>query len=152
MPLGKKPLVLSATDAAYLAGLIDGEGTIGLTRRHTGENRQLVLSIANTEAEILQWVLDRTGVGKITRKRISRAHHTPSHTYSVANRQALDILKQISPYLQSRKKQRAELALTEYVRLTPRNGRYSAETVVARRLFEARFLSIGSRASAIRIS
>lgn len=67
MPLGKKPLVLSATDAAYLAGLVDGEGTIGLTHRHAHENRQLVLSIANTEAGILQWVRERTGIGKITR-------------------------------------------------------------------------------------
>ena len=32
-------------DAAYLAGLIDGEGTIALSHRHGGAHRQLVLSI-----------------------------------------------------------------------------------------------------------
>jgi hypothetical protein len=31
--------------AAYIAGLIDGEGTITLTRLHAGENRRLVVSI-----------------------------------------------------------------------------------------------------------
>jgi hypothetical protein len=33
--------VLTATDAAYIAGLIDGEGTVTLTRKHKNENRQL---------------------------------------------------------------------------------------------------------------
>jgi hypothetical protein len=48
---------LSPEDAAYLGGLIDGEGTISLTRRHAGERRQLVVSISSTEACILDWVL-----------------------------------------------------------------------------------------------
>ena len=40
---------LSPVDAAYIAGLVDGEGTITLSRKHGGEGRQLVLSISNTE-------------------------------------------------------------------------------------------------------
>ena len=40
---------LSLQDAAYLAGLIDGEGTVTLTRKHRNENRQLAGSISNTE-------------------------------------------------------------------------------------------------------
>ena len=39
---------LPAASAAYIAGLIDGEGTITLTRLHAGANRRLVVSIANT--------------------------------------------------------------------------------------------------------
>jgi hypothetical protein len=31
------------TDLAYIAGLIDGEGTITLTRLHRSQNRQLVM-------------------------------------------------------------------------------------------------------------
>jgi hypothetical protein len=33
--------MLSKTDAAYIAGLIDGEGTVTLTRKHRNENRQI---------------------------------------------------------------------------------------------------------------
>jgi hypothetical protein len=33
---------LSQVDAAYIAGLIDGEGTITLSRRHANDRRQLV--------------------------------------------------------------------------------------------------------------
>ena len=40
---------LGQTDAAYIAGLIDGEGTVTLSRRHRNENRQLVISISNTD-------------------------------------------------------------------------------------------------------
>ncbi len=42
---------LKLTDAAYIAGLIDGEGTITLTREHANENRRLVVSISNTEVQ-----------------------------------------------------------------------------------------------------
>ena len=47
---------LSKTDAAYIAGLIDGEGTVTLTRKHKNENRQLCVSIASTEIELLDFV------------------------------------------------------------------------------------------------
>jgi hypothetical protein len=59
---------LTPEDAAYLAGLIDGEGTITLTRRHSNERRQLVLSISSTERALVEWSLTSIGVGKITRK------------------------------------------------------------------------------------
>jgi hypothetical protein len=36
---------LRTIDAAYIAGLIDGEGTITLSRKHRNENRQLAISI-----------------------------------------------------------------------------------------------------------
>jgi hypothetical protein len=145
MARSKPPCQLSPTDAAYLAGLVDGEGTISLTRRHARDQRQLVMSVANTEKQILDWILTRTGVGKITRKRISQQHHTPSYTYSVGNRQALDLLEQIAPFLQSCKKERAELVLDAYVRLTPRNGRYSPSQQAEREEFINRFMAISSR-------
>jgi hypothetical protein len=40
---------LTPEQAAYLAGLIDGEGTITLTRMHRHENRRLVMSISSGE-------------------------------------------------------------------------------------------------------
>jgi hypothetical protein len=40
---------LSPTEAAYVAGIVDGEGTITLTTMHAGENRRLVVSVSSTE-------------------------------------------------------------------------------------------------------
>src|SRR4030067_2963648 len=36
----RKTSKLSREDAAYIAGLIDGEGTLSLTRRHRGDRRR----------------------------------------------------------------------------------------------------------------
>jgi hypothetical protein len=80
---------LDQTDAAYIAGLIDGEGTVTLSRRHRSENRQLVVSISNTDRPLLEFVLDTVGAGKITGKRTCQPHHTASYTYTISNRQAL---------------------------------------------------------------
>lgn len=88
----RKASVMSPVDAAYLAGLIDGEGTVPLTRIHRGQNRQLVVTISSTELELLEWTKNTTGVGKIATKRTSSPHPSPSYTYCVANRQAHAVL------------------------------------------------------------
>jgi hypothetical protein len=132
---------LKPTEAAYIAGLVDGEGSITLTRKHKGDNRQAALSIASTERCLLEYVLDRAGVGKITNK-TTKSGYKPAFTYSVYNRQALDLIEQIQPYLISYKKQRADLLLSDYLRLTPRNGKYTEELKVERLRFESSFLAI----------
>ncbi|MGD9852408.1 MAG: hypothetical protein AB7T38_14195 [Nitrospirales bacterium] len=96
----------------------------------------------------MKYVQALTGVGKITNKRITKANHTPSFTYQVANHQALDILKQIAAHLRSYKADRARLALQDYTRLTPRNGRYSSVQLQERTRFIEKFLTI--RADTVR--
>lgn len=133
---------LTAVHAAYLAGLIDGEGTVTLTRLNRNRYRGLAVTVSNTEVNILRYALSLIGVGKITNKRRSKINHTPSYTYQITNRQALDFLGQISPFLQSLKAERARLVPSDYVRLTPRNGRYSGEQLTQRDLFVKRFFEI----------
>ena len=135
---------LPPTNAAYLAGLIDGEGTVTLTRKHKNENRQLAVTISNTERELLEYALETIGAGKITGKRTTQDHHTPSFTYAIYNRQALDLLEQITPFLRTYKCKRATLILSDYVRLTPRNGKYTEVMLNMRQQFESQVLSIKS--------
>lgn len=137
--------------AGYIAGLVDGEGTITLTRLHARANRRLVVSIANTERQLLEVVADALGAGKITRKKASSDRHTPSYCFAISSRQALALLREIQPHLRSYKRLRAEMALSYYESLTPRNGKYTTELLARRREFEARFLGIlpsGSRRNA----
>jgi hypothetical protein len=140
---------LSPVSAAYIAGIIDGEGTVTLSRLHANENRRLVVSIANTEIELLRFVHEEVGAGKVTRKRTTSVRHTPSFCYAVTSRQALELLRQVAPYLRSYKRQRAELALARYEAMTPRNGKYTAAQLVARKAFEEAFLASTSRESAV---
>jgi hypothetical protein len=126
MPPYKSVNRMTPTQAAYLAGLIDGEGSITLTRRHRKENRQLAI----------------VGAGRITRKRTYKEHHKPSGEYRVENRQALDLIRQIAPYLLTYKVHPADLVLSDYVRLTPRNGYYTPDIVRKRDAFIQKFLSL----------
>jgi hypothetical protein len=90
--------------AAYVAGVVDGEGTISLVRHHGGENRRAAVSVANTELQLLTYLMTTIGAGRITYKRIAQLHHTPSFTYVIYSRQALALLRQITPYLQTYKR------------------------------------------------
>lgn len=117
---------LDSIDAAYLAGLIDGEGSVSSIRLHASANRQLLLTISSTEPDLVNWALSTVGAGKITRKRPSAPSHAAGLTHCIANRQALAVLRQVAPYLRSYKRQRAELVLARYLAVTPRNGRYSS--------------------------
>jgi hypothetical protein len=132
---------LSKVDAAYIAGLIDGEGTVTLTRKHRNENRQLCVSISSTEIALLDFVLITAGVGKITNKNVTKSHHTHSFAYAVYNRQALALLEQTLPFLRSYKRKRASLILEQYLAVTPRNGKYNAEILANKELFEKTVLS-----------
>ena len=128
--------------AAYLADLVDGEGTITLSAEHRGERRSIVVSISNTDRALLEFVRDAVGAGRITGKRTYSERHTPSFAYKVSNRQALDFLSQIASYLKTYRRKRAAMALHRYVAVTPRNGTYSAEILRRRRDFEREFLAI----------
>lgn len=139
---GRQQRTLTDADAAYIAGLIDGEGTVTLTRKHRNENRQLAISISSTERNLLDHVLRTLGHGKITNKCTSREHHTPSYTYAVYNQQALNLLREITPWMKGYKAKRAALILRDYQRLTPRNGKYSNELRQTRREFEQAVLAI----------
>jgi hypothetical protein len=133
---------LRAVDAAYIAGLIDGEGTVSLLRKHKQDNRQLVVSVCNTERPMLDYLLAAIGAGKITGKRTYAAQHAPSYTYAITNRHALDLLRQVSPYLRTYKAQRAAMLLSDYVRLTPRNGKYTVAGAAEREAFVQAFFAI----------
>ena len=138
----KQNQVLAALDAAYIAGLIDGEGTVTLTRKHKNENRQLCISISSTEINLLDFVLTTTGVGKITNKQVRKSHHTHSYTYAVYNRQALTLLDQTLPFLKSCKRDRAALILKDYLAVTPRNSKYNADILERNKMFEQTVLAI----------
>lgn len=133
---------LCPTDAAYIAGLIDGEGTITLSRKHANEKRSLCVSICSTERVLLEFVLSSVGAGRITTKRTYRDHHSPSFTWRLTNRQALQLLVMTAPFLKTYKANRAALALEKYLALTPRNGKYSVVLTRERDQFEQELLGM----------
>lgn len=82
------------------------------------------------------------GVGKITCKYTSHPNHTIGYTYQVYSRQALDLIKMILPYLKTYKRERARLILKHYLKLTPRNGKYSQQMLKRREDFIDHFFTL----------
>jgi len=108
---------LSEIQAAYLAGLIDGEGSIAVSRKRDcsgvrrGYSYRLNLSISNTDTDLVQWCLKVTGVGTIGRCcSTNPLRHKAATRWTVWTRQAAQVLEQVVPHLVS-KRQHAELAL-----------------------------------------
>jgi len=72
--------MISESDAAYIAGLFDGEGSINFTRRpekkkkHKGDgyrisnSMRISMEISMTDRSVLLWVLEVLGCGTLTDK------------------------------------------------------------------------------------
>ena len=140
--LYQKVNVLSEPERAYLAGIIDGEGTVTLSVKQKGGTRHLSVTVSGTDSVLMHYLPKVIGAGRITNKRTYKEHHTPAFTYSIYSRQAIDLLSQILPYLRTYKAKRAKLALEEYVSVTPRNGKYSQGQKIAKDKFVEKFLAI----------
>lgn len=138
----KKVNLLSKEEAAYIAGIIDGEGTITLTRRNNNKSRTLVVSISNCELILLKYLIRLTGVGRIVSKTLRETNHSQAYGLYWSNRQALEIVRMTSPFLRTYKRKRAILVLKDYLMLTPRNGKYSPLLLNRREKFVQRFFLI----------
>ena len=131
-------------EASYIAGVIDGEGSITLTRMHENEHRRPVLTIASTDKELLIYIQSLTG-GIITSKRNYKPGvHKDSYTLSIKNKvEVLATLQCIHPFLRiERKKRRALWILERYELVTPRNGKYRPAMLKAKIEFEDFFFKI----------
>ncbi|GFZ32435.1 hypothetical protein CSC2_29610 [Clostridium zeae] len=136
--------MLTNEEKAYIAGIIDGEGSIMLTSFHSNELHSPCVSIASTTLELLQWIKDKTNTGVIKRKKnYNTERHKDCFSYTLRYNDAINFLEMISPYLViESKKRRALMIINEYKSLTPRNGRYSEELLEKKRKFYERFIAL----------
>ena len=124
---------------AYVAGIIDGEGTITLTRQRANEYRSPVVSVSSTTLEILEYLKQHYG-GCISKHKVYQDHHKQAWSWKVERSSSYKILQDIQPYLLCpEKKHRCELILSTYQSVTPRNGRYTEEMKTLKENFEYQF-------------
>lgn len=105
-------------NAAYIAGLVDGEGCISVSRTHTSESAKgckrgfayrSSLNITMTNLEILEWIKQITRAGKICSKRVNIAKHKAAWSWTVWSIEASELLQQLLPYLHIKKEQAENL-------------------------------------------
>lgn len=134
------------TEAAWLAGYIDGDGCVSIHNQTNREFKRLVISIDSTDLCLLERVKQLTGTGTIVAKKKSQDHHSQAYSWRAGSAyKVIEILETILPYLQCPSKiGRARLVVENWRRVTPKNGKYTEEMKIEKREFEEKFLEIGS--------
>lgn len=95
------------TKYAWSAGIIDGEGCIGIW----SNKKTLTVHATNTDKRILLRLKEIFNVGDIyIRLRKDRPNNLPCGKWIVTGKKAYNVLKKIKPYLIS-KKEEAEIAI-----------------------------------------
>jgi len=100
---------MTNSDAAYIAGLFDGEGSVDFARRKEKKRgkiytvQRILMRIEMTDEPVLRWVHEKLGVGTVRKRNRSpsvKAHWKDRWVYSVRFREALYVCKIIWPYAQ----------------------------------------------------
>ena len=124
---------------AYMAGILDGEGSIQLVNISKGCFRSPVVCISNNEIEILNIFKDAYG-GTIVKKKIYKEHHQQSYDWKITYNGAIKVLKDLLPYMLHKEKiRRANLIINTYPKVTKRNGKYTDEELALKLSFENEF-------------
>ena len=96
--------VLTVAQNAYLGGIIDGEGYIGICKT-TETSYLLRVVVTTTSRELVDWIQTTTGLGKIKERDLSSRNRQNIFEWKVFGRQAGTLLKAVVPYLLVKKAQ-----------------------------------------------
>lgn len=111
---GTEAKKISAIDAAYIAGFIDGEGSIMIYLRSGVVSTKL--NASNTKRVVLDWICETLGVGRVSTFEHKNGKYSTSHFWICTGDSALTVLEQIRPYLKIKQAQ-ADLAIETQKRL-----------------------------------
>jgi hypothetical protein len=90
---------LTVAQAAYFAGLLDGEGSIfNEGKVSTTGRRGLRVIVTNTSEPMLDWLVTTIG-GHLNSKKLYAEHHKPAWTWILFGQNAVSALQQSVPYL-----------------------------------------------------
>lgn len=92
--------ILKPEDAAYIAGLVDGEGSIAghkQMRRGGRPSYRLSVSIVNTDEAVIKWIGEVTGLGCISETHSER--HRSVWRWCVCQHDGVKFLNIIRPFL-----------------------------------------------------
>lgn len=95
--LARQPLQMSDADKGYLAGIIDGEGSVGFTWGSSAK-AQIRVTVVNTDRRLIDWLLTRAG-GHACPKKQKVAHWKRAWQWTVTSAQARRLLDEVGHYL-----------------------------------------------------
>lgn len=85
------------TTLAYLAGIIDGEGTITLAKESRSNRHEARLIVVNTDVKLMNWLKDNFGGFVRIHKRI--IGQKQRYDWVIAGKKAVKLLEEVAEYL-----------------------------------------------------
>lgn len=134
---------MEEAEKAYLAGIVDGEGTVTLMKHHKNETPTPSVSVANCNMKLLKWIKARVG-GVIVSKKKYKTYHTDSFAWSVRQDRAIRLLGEIRGYLIVKRPQ-AQLIVNRYKAVTHRTGRYTPGMLAKKMRLVAQIRALNQR-------
>jgi len=131
---------LTEAELGYIAGIVDGEGSVCITRDHGRHGKKrayycLRLSVANTNKELIEWLKSVTG-GHMN-PRPYYVGRTEAWQWVVSGDNAVYWLERLMPYLRI-KRVRAEIGMNFQKNKARRNRR--ERTIEEEALEEAKWI------------
>ena len=133
---------ITEIDKAYIAGFVDGEGSVGYynaarTYKHRPGYFHASINVCNTDPRVIFWLQEVTGIGSSRVTRFKDGNRRTAYQWQLANKQdVVDFLSTIRPYLRVKGEQvdvlLVHLALeAEYVK---KHGSVTPEIVKSRQV------------------
>jgi len=97
------------TETAYIAGIVDGEGCIGIYRRWN-RGYFIQITITNTDKTLLSWLSRKLRANAVKALNDKRPNNRATFSVTVDRVRAFDVLQRIQPYLKVKARQ-AKLAI-----------------------------------------
>jgi len=100
---------------AYVAGVVDSDGHIGIDRsatmpqRRTSVRYEAAVVVTNVDRPLMDWLQEEFG-GSLRQRKQMLPHHKPTYSWKLSEQQAAGFCEQILPYLRVKKRQ-AELLI-----------------------------------------
>jgi hypothetical protein len=130
---------MNKIDLAYIAGIVDGEGSIMLNKYKN--NIIPCISISNNDLSIINFVHKRFG-GAIVKKQPRKPTHKLSYDLRLVYNKAINFINLIYPFLQDKsKKRKAKMINIFHNKLIKRNGKYTNQEIIRRNKFIKSFRS-----------
>lgn len=136
--------IVNTSEKAYIAGIVDGEGTVTLVRKHRNEVHSPEVSVASTSHQLIIWLKNIIGAGVVCSKQKRSSRHRAAFTFKLRGNKALKLLCEIQKWLII-KRPHCELILNNYKKLTPRNGRYTENMLRHKMELVAQIKKLNSR-------
>jgi hypothetical protein len=92
---------MNQVEAAWLAGLLEGEGTFGWAPRIDADPRYPIVRLAMSDEDVVRRAAALMGAGVVHRR--GRGHHKDVWTASKWGWPALDVMRAVRPFMGTRR-------------------------------------------------